>query len=314
MLGKRGTAQAEAGQRNILRVLTGFMFIGGLILLTGMGVIYGFINKGDFYEKTILVNEIGLNIDLLQLFDDNAYFYYYTPDNYTVTVSLEKVTVSQQDRPEEYLFVRSNDLHLREGTFTDSSLVFAKQGSDILIGKAPLTFNRYARECQRKDPTPLTTLALADTEEHTTHNSTEQALVTEIIARMRSNNAQLYSATATQSTQPLLAIRATGTDNIVRAYIPANEHIADSKYLACELLNRVTAALQNESIAIEGAAIIPVNPAALEPHDMREVLTSNAVRVLIDVGTTTGVETTGARIAQALHEGVIRYGTQRVST
>jgi hypothetical protein len=133
MLGRKGQISPGRSVKEIFNASKGIIFILAFLLLTGTYVIFGFSDRGDFYEKQVLANEVGLMIDAIQLFPENAEVHLTVNNSYGINVSSYNVSVGNRQGYRHYFYFEDRDRTVVPANAIGNKLSFYLEGGIIQL-------------------------------------------------------------------------------------------------------------------------------------------------------------------------------------
>jgi hypothetical protein len=322
VLNKKGETAQPGGTQEIFGVSRSLMILLAFFLLFGSYIIFGFIDRGDFFEKQVTANRIGVNIDGLQLFDGNVRMldYVHWNNTYSVNYSDGRVRVYDDSGGQNYFFARDGNLIHQYEHYNDSrALLYLKQGEHFSIATDTSSFNQYTLDC-RGSRTSLTQVHLNAQLPGITQNNS--LLVNSLLTRFSSFDAGLYKTSTPVATAGVtlssVVTLTTGTQesdqNIVKAYVSSDPaKLSNSRLLACTILNEVSSDLIKNKRLLTGVAIIPVWEESIESDSPLGVLKKSNIGVVLELGNDQHLTPDWAlSFFQSIDAGINKYGVEHI--
>lgn len=332
MLNKRGDVSAGSVTTELFSVKTGVIFILGALLLIGLFVVFGFIDRGQFFEKQVLAEEIVLAIESIQLFEDNAQIALFSPYDYDVEISEGTVIIGEAPSREQSRYFKDSSKTVTATKITNSTLLFlSKEGRNVKLTQEPGTINTNTLDCTRPanlDPLIAVTLDPGhggDNTGYTKDGITEADVTRALTRRIQSFDQDFYGSSVRLDVETTIApskrnygpavvsLHLSNSSNqkpTIRAYIPASTLIRENRYLACQLLNQITSTLTGANFPLAGASIVPVNLQSLTESHPHYALRASPIAVEIEIGTINDPLLTSRlpSIATSIHTAIETYG------
>lgn len=335
--------QVDAGEvvGEWFTLMTGVLLIFGVVLILGLFIVFGFVNRGDVFEKKVLATELALAIESIPLFNDVAYFYVFTPYQFDIRIADGTIAASSDGdatATEKAMYLNDGRTMVMPSTLAPANqYIITKQGNTVEIRENSTDINPYVLPCELPaNHAPLASITLdpghggGDT--GFLFRDATEAEYTKTLARRIVSFDQSFYATSIRldaDTTTPISRRAYGqtivslhlsnssaSDMRLRAYIPAGVRIAENRALACSILNAITNTLVRRDIPLRGASIIPVNIEGMSIDDERAVLAmrDNAVYIEVDSIHDAQVLQNTAALATSIHDGILQYGVSTVES